>query len=357
MTRGVSVREGSPLDRTTWDLLACQNSSLLQSTLSDGAESYFAQKPVYFEDWESGRLVGGVKLWQRDDARLGPVSAWMTRTLQQFGEGLLASDAAATAGTWARIGDAVRGYCRRRGVSTLRVVGYYGSGRPLLWFEDRPALNRQAFHVAWVDLAAPLADVERRIDPAHRYEARKAARAGLTFREGCDVEVLIGLLAEAYRDNPGKMPDAGYLRHLHGVYGRSGATAVYAAWEGSAPISAALVAVYGKVGYYAYGGSRRPSGGASQFLHWNLIKLLHGQGAERYVLGQVAVAADPTNPRFSVGISRFKRLWGVVEEPSQAALYVMDPLRFRAHAMARAVMRGWKGALGAVPAPRSRGLD
>ena len=69
--RVLKINESLPSDSAQWDGLAEKNGNLVQSTHFDKVQSFFAQKPVYFELWLAGRLAAGVKLYVWRDRKLG----------------------------------------------------------------------------------------------------------------------------------------------------------------------------------------------------------------------------------------------------------------------------------------------
>jgi CelD/BcsL family acetyltransferase involved in cellulose biosynthesis len=324
----VSVREAQPSDPVAWDRLAQSQGNLLQSTLYDAVARFHRQQPVYFEIWSGDALLGGVKLLRWRSRRLGPLAA-ISNSLSQFGE-LLRSDAEAPLNATqagAALEPVVAAYCDANRIVSFKTNGYYGPEAGLLRLSDTASGPAERFNVGWVALDLPLETLWKRMHKEHRRYVRKAGAASLALSEEDDVQVLIQLLRCTYEDNPGKMPEPAFLREFYGVL-RSAAR-LFVARDAGRPLACALVLEWGPFAYYAFGGNQKNSLGAAQFLQWELIKRSRARGSTRYYLGQVAPEADLSNLRFSVGISRFKRRFGISEAPTASVVYVRGTLPFR----------------------------
>jgi len=338
VTVPIISREG-PTDWQEWNRLAEENGSLVQSTYYDEVERFFGEVPVYLEWRVEGRLCAGAKLYVGSNRRLGTFSSRLSLRLRQFGE-FLVTEGVSQEVTMASARDALEAavdqYSSERGIVWFESMGYYGGVNRLLRLGHESPFQVARFNVGRLDLTKPLDALWAGLHPAHRGEVRKAERARLNISESVNIEELIHLLGATYEQNPRKMPEPSYLRHLFGVLRTRGLARIFVVREDRRPLASALLTGLGGTVYYAFAGNERNSLGAGQFLQWEVIRRLKEEGISFYVMGQVASEVDQQNLKFSIGISRFKRRFGLSEEPSQSARYVRKPALYRTwHALLR----------------------
>ena len=319
----VHAHVGAPPSSPAWDEMARASANLVQSTHFDAAQAFFAMQPVYFVADDGGRLLGGVKLYRGSSRTLPRLSRRLTLSYLQFGE-IVGGTAAGGDDTLA---DALRAavirHLQAEGAVSYRASGFYG-GEAGLVRPSKPPSALFEFNVAAVDLARPSSEIWSSLHKSHRAEIRKAERHGLAFVPGGAVEDLVALMDETYKGQTAAGPQRGYVAHLQRTL--PGHAELFFVTGGGELLAGALCLTFGDVAYWEYGGTRRGSAGAGTLLHWRLIEHLRARGFSRYLLGQVAARDDPRNPKFAVGITRFKRHFGVVETASSSATWVLRPL-------------------------------
>jgi hypothetical protein len=319
----VEVQEGRPPDPQAWDDLARASGNIVQSTVFDPAEVFFGMRPVYFAAHDDGRLCGGVKLYASANRKLAPITRPLTLGFTQLGE-ILVAEGAPAAAVGQALSDAVERHLVSSGAVTLRVSGLYG-GLDGLIAPSAAAHAVAQFNVAAVDLSDGGALWDR-LHSSHRAKIRKAERNGIAFVREDSIERLITLMDETYRGQSHSGPDREYVRHAYAALKNQGADLFFAV-QGSDYLAGEMCLAWGKVAYYQFGGTARVNVGAGAYLHWQVMNHYKERGMARYVLGQVAVEDDPANPKFVVGISRFKRHFGPEEVPSASRFYILRQRR------------------------------
>jgi hypothetical protein len=321
--RVLKINESLPTDLAQWDGLAEKNGNLVQSTHFDNVQSFFAQKPIYFELWLAGHLAAGVKLYVWRSRKLGALTATLSRAITQFGEVIVdPSDAHEADEITDMLSEAVRDYVSNQLIVTCGVRGYYG-GSGLIGKFDSDTLNGEdRFNVAIVGLDRTEDDLWENVGQHHRRQIKKALRSDLVFEEREDLEDFVPLLKKSYEPTPQKLPNTNYIRHLHDNLRKKQQSRIFLVSENERPLASALITRLGNTAYYAFGGTQPNSLGAGNLLHWKIMLQMKNEGVTRYVLGEVAKEADSSNTKFSVGISRFKRGFGSYDAESRSAFYV-----------------------------------
>jgi len=334
----VEHRAGSPPDPDSWDALARADGNFVQSTLFDEAQRYFAMNPVYFAARHDGRLVGGVKLYRSASRKMPLVTEPITRRFTQLGEIIATSDI--PRGTLRSVlSEAVRRHLVEEGAVSLRVSGLYGGEDGLVdpWPQPHSVWD---FNVASIELVRPEEELWQGLHASHRTKIRKAERNGLVVSQESAVEPLVALIDETYKGQSSAGPDRGYVRHLAAMPDVSD---LFYAVDGAEYLAGVLCLAWGGTVYYQFGGTARVNVGAGAYLHWKVIDHYRRRGMRRYVLGQVAIADDPGNPRFALGITRFKRQFGPVEVASRSTWYLLRPGRHWVARVAAAVVAPARG--------------
>jgi Acetyltransferase (GNAT) domain len=111
--------------------------------------------------------------------------------------------------------------------------------------------------------------------------------------------------------------------------------ATFSAWEGDAPLAAALVGRTPHRGYYLVGGST-PAGyacNAAIWLHWRIMCHLAEQGVSVYNLGGTPASAElPSDPQH--GLYRFKSGFGAQTISCRSVRWALGTAHLRAHRVA-----------------------
>ena len=328
----IEHRAGGPEDSEGWDDVARSAGNIVQATLFDRVQAFFAMEPVYFLARYEGHIAGGVKIYASASRSLPKLSRKFTLGYLQFGEILHAIPE--SSGVLApALRRAVARYLEEKGAVSFRVSGLYGGEDGLLGL-DAPAASEFVFNVASIDLRRPEDELWSAVHKSHRADVRRAGREHLGFEVGGDVARLAGLLDETYRGQASAGPDRGYVAHVPHALGKH--AELFYVTQAGVDLAGALCLTFGPVAYWLFGGTARQGMGAGPLLQWRLIQHLKGRGFARYVLGQVAAADDPANPKFAQGITRFKRHLGPEEIGSATRTYVLKPWRHAAWRVAAA---------------------
>jgi hypothetical protein len=321
----VGLTRSDPADRDEWNTLAESNGNLVQSTLFDPVQGFFRMQPVYLEVRLNGTLVGGVKLYRWEARRARRLSAFLSRSVTQFGELLSGGLNVPLQDIVAVLQRALSLYLQQEGAISFRNSGVYGEGSRLLAPSVAPRSQRE-YRVAWVDLHRSLDEIWGGVHDKHRREIRKAEGLGVTVFQDDDVDGFLELLAESYRDQARAGPNPAYVRHAYQILRASDRAHLFFAKHGGERLAGAMVHRYGEIASYDFAGLRRNRVGAGHLLQWTIMQRLRTLGTRRYILGQVSEPGTIDGSRFE-GISRFKRRFGSQELESSASFYALKPVR------------------------------
>jgi len=140
-----------------------------------------------------------------------------------------------------------------------------------------------------------------------RYNIKVAENHGVIVDESRDTATFWRLLQKTTtRDEFSSHPKSYYEKLLNFDWGDDGPKVkLFLAKYENKPAAAAIVLIYGGVGYYLHGASdyEHRSAMAPFMLHWRIIQLLRKAGVENYDLWGI-------NARKWPGVTRFKLNWG-----------------------------------------------
>jgi Acetyltransferase (GNAT) domain len=321
----LTISSGEPTNVAEWNSLASQNGNLLQSTFYDGVQKYYRQEPVYFEVRDTETLMAGLKLYLWESRKIGPLSGRLSRRATQFGEFLLAENQSlSTIEVKECLSKKVEEYFSSKGIVSCSVGGYYGDERLLLGFPSAKIIRRSKFRFAYINLNQPEDLLWANLADNHKWAVRKAAKQGLKVTEEENFIEFFRLLGNSYSDNSDKEPNHNYLEVGHNHLHQNGHSTMFFVKNNEHSLGVAVVDYFGGNAYYSFGGTERNNLGAGNCLHWEIIRTLSSRGLKKYYLGMVARENETGNERFSVGISNFKRKFGVVEVDSCNTEYIFN---------------------------------
>lgn len=202
---------------------------------------------------------------------------------------------------------------RAKAAPVFRVESTFNMSR---WREDHfwpEGIRRlQSFGTYALDLTQSEADLWQGVHGKHRNMIRRAEREGVVVENRLDLTLFHDLLLQTY-GRGGKTP--GYsLAYLESLQRHLGENLVMAGAYKAGELMAGLLVPFGcQRGYYLHGATR-PGGtpGASNLLHWQVMRQLRHKGVGVYDLGGARLQTD--DPRLR-GIFQFKQRFGGVYEP------------------------------------------
>ncbi len=185
-------------------------------------------------------------------------------------------------------------------------------------FSNRTLLEQQGFseiyeyHANVVDLRQSEEDIFKGIHSKHRNSIRRAEREGVQFFEGkapADVERYYHLSQATYQRTQGKNVEKNAFLEAYQALHDSGNIRFFFVQHNSEIQSAAAIVMSPKRAVYWKGATKsKEITGASNFLHWEIMKLLKKEGLFLYDL-----SGGPTRYEKGSkieGIIRFKHRFG-----------------------------------------------
>ena len=94
-------------------------------------------------------------------------------------------------------------------------------------------------------------------------------------------------------------------------------------------LAVSLFVISNKNAYSLFGGSVKNEIGAGHFLYYELMKIFQKNNICKFYFGQVSQDKNELNKKFSVGISGFKRGFGLTEIPTYKKLFIIRPFKNR----------------------------
>jgi len=316
----IVISYNSPIDVSLWNQLCELNGNLLQSTHYDRL-SYYYSKNVFFEVYDSNKLIAGVKFSIWETRKYKTLTGWFNKTLSQFGE-LIIADSALISKVRPLLIESLKKYLQQNNFVCYTVGGYYGNPELLLDLDMQPKETFE-FNVAYINLEnKSLEELWDGVHTKHRNVIRKAEKSNCQCYTSTDFSVFYAMLKQTYATQDKAAPNEYYLKDM--FESMSEYSSIYLADHNGSVLSASLVNFFGSVAYFSFSGTVKNSLGISNFLQWFIIKDLHNKNSHKYILGQVAQdEVENDNIKFVVGISKFKRRFGVEELPSFKKKYVL----------------------------------
>ncbi|MGE0383622.1 MAG: lipid II:glycine glycyltransferase FemX [Gammaproteobacteria bacterium] len=215
---------------------------------------------------------------------------------------------------------AVESALARIGVLRIRIAGFDcpHSAAVLAQLGYAPGARSEFY----VDLEAPLAEVEARFKGARRTDIRKAEKLGVCTGVETGIESW-DLLDRFERESLGRRGVAidadgeSAARACHRLLEPAGRALLFVSRIGGEPVNAAAFAVFGRRAYYLYSGSSAAGNRAAGPAHllWTAMREFKERDIGVLNLGGVKDPADDDDP--NTGLFRFKRNFGaeVVAQP------------------------------------------
>jgi len=319
----LKISNDTPTDINLWNKLCEENGNLVQSTHFDKL-TYYPSKKVFFEVYIDNILIGGVKfsLWETKKFKI--ITAWLNKSLTQFGEFVI-NDEMIIPKVRKFLLNNLKAFLIQEKIICYTVNGYYGNTKLLLDLEQKPDKFTE-FNVAYIDLLNTENELWNNIHSKHKNVIRKAINNNVKISVENEFDDFYKLLVETYSSQNKLPPNKYYLNDL--FVQLQSFTKIYFAKHNNAFLSSSLINYYGSVAYYSFSGTIKNGIGASNYLQWFVIQDLKNNNCSRYILGQVAKdTTDTNNIKFNVGISKYKKRFGCQEMASFKKSYVLHKFK------------------------------
>jgi len=322
----IRVQDLYPSDPDAWNRLAASCSNLQQSTWVDASQAYFKQTAVFIEVWKDDQLLGGLKCYLYQSRR--PLIRWINTYLQQTGEMLIHPDSEEAETIKTHCFEQLRELIRSRNLVFSKHSMHYGYAGLIPDANFARVYSSSAYTIGYVDLNQSVDELWKNIPAKRKRKIREAEKQGLVFEEADNPGEFFRLLEATYSKQDKNGPDTRYLQQLYSDLKEQGIMKLYFIRDAETYVAGAMMAMFGKTAYYSFGGVTRDSRGAGKLLHWTLFQKLKEEGYESYCFGQLAAGVDLDNEKFTLGITSFKRRWGLLEFPASSITFVYKPFSY-----------------------------
>lgn len=336
----LKISYNKPLNEKEWNELSLGSSNLLCSTHYDAIQSLYHQQAVYLQYFEFEKLIAGVKLYFWESKKIPFFFPLISRQLSQFGEYIIKGAYCDNDDLRDLITTSVRKFIKEKKAVRFLSGGFYGDDKLILNPFD--SKNRTDFNVSIIDLTHDSDVLFANLHSKHRNVLRKALNSNLMFEKIDDINILISLINETYREQDKGGPSLEYLTSTYNILSKKGYCVLFAVKHGDEYLSVALIQIYGKIADYTFGGNKKNDLGAGQFLQWNIMNELKNVGIEKYSLGQTAIMKNEDNIKFSKGISDFKIRFGTKEYKCFKQTSVLKPFNLKLFLLIQKIYNLWK---------------
>lgn len=185
-------------------------------------------------------------------------------------------------------------------------------------FKNRSFLEKFKFDPIYeygssiLDLKRSEEEIFSFIHPKHRNVIRKAIKENVEIYEDTSekgVEEFYKLSVQTYKRSNKSGPNIKYLFNHFNALSLSNNCKIFFAKHGDTIDAAAFLLISDKMSIYWHGATKdNPIIGASNLLHWEMIKRLKSQGKEIYDFGGIQFSDDKNSKGYS--ISSFKKRFG-----------------------------------------------
>ena len=323
----IEITDSSPSDIFQWDQLAKKNSNLFQGSFYDESQIFFNQKPVYFNCFINKELVGGTKLFLYESKKLPAPIRFISRRATQLSEVLFDEDCTYSFTIFFnKLKSTVFEWLRNQKVAQFYEYSFYGEPEKLIEVPFAKIIWESKIGIALIDLTKSEEHLLENINPKHRRPIIKAREANLQFFIAEDIDSFLEMINEDSVNKGGNKLNKKFLKNEYKILRKNNLAQIAFVKDENEIISAALIYMFGKKAYYAFGGNKKSSSGAGQFLHWEIMKSLKKNEFSFYSLGETALAKDDANEKFSTGITSFKLKFGANQLPTFHRGYALKPL-------------------------------
>lgn len=319
----VKISERAPSNKETWDKLCFNQGNLLQSTLYDKVQAYFNLTPIYLEIVRENEIIGGVKLFYYCSNKL----PWLYKQITLFGEPVIPQHINASESQLLLnlLAIEINKLITEKQIVLFSQKSFYG-GSTVAINQTKP----NAFRIAHIDLLQDENSFLENMHAKHRNMINKAQKSELIFEQSEDIQLFLFLMEETYKNQEKEPPNKHYIEHLYKILSLHKSVALYFVKNKEGQyLSGALVQTNGIIADYLFGGNVKNNLGSGQYLHYKIFSELKRKGFSKYILGQVSDHLNINNLKFSEGITKFKKRFGVIEEQGFSIDYINKPINYK----------------------------
>lgn len=297
----IKVYNIKTINKTKWDKIAIEKSIVCQTYEWALANRGVFNEPLFIVLEDNNEWVGGWMVFH-NGVRILP---FFLKTINIPSEPLIIDEAKSKI-----IVDELWEEIERRKPVSVTWLSYVNSR-----WKDKQFLKDKGFDEI-VEYGSHILDLNRSeqelwkdMHGKHRNVIRKAEKENIIIEESKDIESYYYLSEETYRRSRGQAPSYKTLRWIYNYLNPAGICRIFFARQGDKFVSGAFMLHCGsKVTYWHGATCDNPPTGASNLLHWEMIKKFKSEGYKWYDFGGASLTTDAESK--SRGITRFKERFG-----------------------------------------------
>ena len=299
------ISRNIPSDIEKWNSICLSNANLYQSTLID---KFDVSQPIYIEIHKKETLIGGVKFYFFESKRLPKIINSISRSCYINSEYVLIENQNINKEKIENIiKEKLLDFTKKNKVNALRISHMYDSSKKI----DFTNQNTNQIGIATIDLEKSEQCLLKDMHGKHRNMINRAKREKLIFKKTDNIDDLLLLFNETFKDNLEKKPNESYIRNLFKELNSLKISSLYSVYDQSNKLlSSAIIDIFGDNAYYSFSGNNKNNLGSGQFLQLEIINVLKKKHIKKYHLGQVSLKKDNNNLKFSKNITDFKIRFG-----------------------------------------------
>jgi len=318
-------------DDDAWDALCARHDEVFQTTAATGAYRVFGAETRRIRVLDDdGTPHAAVAILEVGSRRFPVADRVFARRFQIAGGALALSDSP-------RVGElalaGVEAFAAERGAVETDWKPTWPDAAANPHFAEG-GWDARRFGVAWRPLPEDPEAVAGTLSQGHRTAARQALREGMTVRDA-EGSAEVRALVDASFARSGVVPrNPDFLDELYRGLDERGAARALVVDDAEGPASALLGARCGGAVFVLFQGrADRPTRGASNLLHLELMRRAVAEGVRR-LHDTDGGLADGSGEPVREGITKFKRLMGCRVDPCERGSRVHRPVSRRVGRMA-----------------------
>lgn len=319
-----------PLEPNKWQELCLKCSNLLQTEIQDEIHTFYKQTPVYFQVYQQGSLVGGVRLFLWRSTKTKLISR-ISSQLTQHGEILVDCDSKQfIEEIYNCLKESVLKYITDKKIVSFVAGNFYGNEQEILTFDRKLLKQHYQFFVSYIDIDKDDNKLLLSFSSTVRNLIRKAQKNGIVFSTTNNVNSLNEFLADNYtrQGKPDKCPNPAFVKKMYDCYSKHDASKIFICSSEKRPLAVLMSEEFGTNCYDNFSGTELNNLGIGQLMQFEVMRYYRDRGYKRYFLGQTARGIN-SDKKFSEGISFFKRSFKPIELPAHKCTYVFRPMSYR----------------------------
>lgn len=314
---------GKPSNINIWEELVAKANNFYMSVLFDEIQKKYNNLPIYFICFDKeDEIVGGVKLYCYESRKL-PVFRKLSRNCFLYSEPFILTDN-------------MEYYEEIRNSLQEEVEKYITIFKPIKLISKTSFSTNQLklkFHyqeqkigMAYIDLERPFEEIFKSFSFSARRNIRTAIKKKIRFEITNNIDLALKIFDGSRSLKNFSIASSDYIKSYYQILSKKGMCDIWITYNGSDPISTAIVTKFGTYCIYEFGTTKRTNTGSGYFIQSEIIKYYSNVKFTRYYLGQVAIE-EINNPKFEQGVTFFKMQFSPIVVTGFKHIYLFSPFK------------------------------